>query len=490
LTARTEALEQDRLRLFRFAGGADNGSLYVGVLRAFDRGRERHELVVGPDRVAELLDGAAFDADELQRALDQLVDWGVLERSQDGARVRSLSDFRRRRSRYGLSPMGLSAWTAVRGVLEADPQPPELRRLAFASLLDALHGLADAVAAGDAEGTNRRLHETDRTLAELAERSTRFSVGLASALRSAEATPELFLAFKDRLLAHVDAFLATLQAHLPALAIAVARVEDAGVERMLELATSAEAADALASPSVRRAHWAACWQGVVAWFGRGDGPSKAEQLDFSATAGIRELLALLRRVVEARREGVSRATQLESLGAWLGRLDDAAARAVFQAALSVRTVRWLRTYREDPRAIEPGTSWRTAPPEPVSHSLRHHGRQGSTGRPAPVRDVDLLDALLRRKLTAERNAARHAGAAVIHAVDQQRPLTPDELRAVLGLLGRALATGVPQRSRIGREGGLVLHLEPDPEVTSLLVAETGTVRLPGARLSLAGGGAT
>lgn len=483
MTASTAALEHDRLRLFRFAG-AENGSLYVRLLRGLDRGRESYELFVGPERIAELAEGEPLGADELQRALDQLVDWNVLERSQDGARVRTLADFRRRRSRYGLSSTGLAAWTAVRGLLDADPQPPELRRLAFASLLDALHALAVAVQCGDAEATNRHLHDTDRTLSELAERSTRFSVGLASALRSAEATPELFLTFKDRLLAHLDAFLVALQGHLPGLAVAVSAVESAGVERMLDLATQAESADAIAAADVRRAHWAACWLGVVAWFGRSAGPNKAEQLDLSATTGIRELLALLRRVVEARREGVSRATQLESLATWLQGLDDPSARALFQAALSVRTVRWLRTFREDPRAIEPGLSWRIAPPDPISHSLRHHGRQGSTGRAPPVREVELLDAMLRRRVAANREAARQVGASVLHAVEQGRPLTADELRTVLDLLGRALATGAPQRGRLGREGGLVLRLDPDPHVTSLLVAEHGTIQVPNARLTL------
>lgn len=487
MSART-ALEQNRLRLFRFAG-AENGAAYVRVLRAMDRARESYELVMGTDRVGELLDAPPIFADELVRTLDQLVEWGVLERSQDGARVRTLADFRRRRSKYGLTPMGLAAWTAVRTLLDAEPQAPELRRLAFASLLDALAALAASTRAGDADATNRHLHDTDRTLVELADRSVRFSVGLASTLRSIEATPELFLALKDRILAHLDAFLGALQAHLPSLAAAIVAVEEAGVERMLDLATAAEARDAITDAAVRRAHWAACWRGVVGWFGVGEGASRAEQLDRSTTAGIRELLALLRRVVEARREGVSRAMQLESLAGWLGELDDAGARALFQAALSLGAVRWLRTYRDDPRAVEPGTSWRAAPPEPVSHSVRQRGRHGSPGRPAPVRNVELLDARLRQHVARDRDAARRAGASVLEAVAQRRPLTRAELDKVLSLLARALATGAPQRTRLSREAGMVLELAPDPGIVSRIVAEHGAVELFGARLTLGGGAA-
>lgn len=479
------ALQAERLRLFSFAG-AEASARYVAILRAFDRAREAHELVLGAEQVAGWFEDET-PPDALLTALDQLASWGVLERSQDAGRVRTLAEYRRRRSRYQLTESGLRAWQAVRDVLDADPRPTELRRLTFASLVDTLTALAAAVAVDDADAVNRHLHGLDRELAELAERSSRFSVGLASSLRAAEAEPEVFLVFKDRLLTHVEAFSAALQAHLPALAAGVRAVQTAGVARMLTLATAAEDATALGDADSRRAHWARAWSGVEAWFQRApDGLCRAEHLDRSATAGIRELLSLLRRVIDARRTGVSRATQLESLAGWLARASDTDARALWQAALQVQPAAWMRTFLEDPGAVEPGTPWGEAPAEPISQSLRRHGRTASPGRVPVARDAGLAAAGLRRRAEEDRAARRRLADSVLEAVAQARPLSPDELTVVLRLLSRALATGAAQRARGGAGDGLVITLTPAPGVVSVLTATTGQLQVPGARITLQG----
>lgn len=479
-------LQTDRLRLFAFAG-AESSLRYVALLRAFDRAREAHELVLGAEQVAGWLEDAG-PAEQLLPALDQLSAWGVLERSQDASHVRSLAEYRRRRSRYQLSEGGLRAWIAVRDVLDADPRPTELRRLAFASLVESLRSLAAAVAADEAESVNRHLHALDREVAELAERSTRFSVGLASSLRAAEAEPEVFLAFKDRLIAHIDAFSSALQAWMPELAAGVRAISD--VPKMLRLATTAEDTGALRDAAERHQHWARAWSGVEAWFLRSEaGPCRAEQLDLTATASIGELLSLLRRVAEARRSGVSRATQLESLAGWMGSAGDDDARALFQAVFLFQPTAWMRTFHDDVRLIEPGLSWTQATPEPISQTLRRHGRTAAGGRVAAVRDASLAEHGLRQRAADERAHRRSAGEAVLVAVSQERPLQPDELAVVLRLLGRALSTGAAQRSRVGQGQGIVLTLEPAPGIDSVITATSGQVRLPGTRVTLHGGGA-
>lgn len=104
-----------------------------------------------------------------------------------------------------------------------------------------------------------------------------------------------------------------------------------------------------------------------------------------------------------------------------------------------------------------------------------------------MRDVTLLAEMLRRRAAVDRSASRNAAASVLEAVEQHRALTREELDKVLSLLARALATGAPQRTRLGRDGELALKLDPAPSVVSLLVAEHGAVEVPGVRLTLVAG---
>jgi uncharacterized protein (TIGR02677 family) len=483
----TTPLESDRLRLFTFAA-APESERYTALLRAFDHALEAHHRVLGTDDVSHWLREAVGNGvpnEVLTPALDQLTAWGLLERSRDQTRASSLAEYRLRHSRYQFSDMGLRAWRAVRDLIDADPSPPELRRLAFAALAEGLDALREAVRVADAEAVNRRLHGLDREVAELAERSSRFSVGIASVMRATEAEPQLFLELKDRLLAHIEAFSASLQTQLPSLASGVRGVQQAGVDRMIDLATQADAVGAMATSAARRAHWVRAWSGIEAWFlPSGDGASRAELLDRATTASIRELLALLRRTLDARRRGVSRATELEALAARLHSADDADARALFNAAFQVHGQRWIRTYRDDAAVGGVGTSWHDAPPEPVHASLRQRGRAPSPGRTPPIRDATLGERRLRDQTTERETERRRLAHRVIEAVQQHRLLTEAELAALLRVVGRALSTRVTSRARIATTPGLTVELEPAPGVRSVLGAVSGRVLLDDLRVRL------
>src|SRR4051794_41512816 len=84
----------DRMRLFGYVT-AENRLAYLWVLRAFDAARASYHVVLHTSEVATTLAGlttAHPDCPdpavlELPRLLDALVDWGVLDRGQDGARA-------------------------------------------------------------------------------------------------------------------------------------------------------------------------------------------------------------------------------------------------------------------------------------------------------------------------------------------------------------------------------------------------------------------
>ncbi len=159
-----EAFElDDRLRLFQFAT-VDKRADYLWVLRAFEHARANYVVLLhASEVVANLVELAADHPDmpaitgETTPLLDQLYGWRVLERSYDGARAATLAEYRNRHYVYQFSQAGYRAYRAVEDVLGARMDDATLSRLVFPELLDDLHQLATANAAGDAEQVYRRL---------------------------------------------------------------------------------------------------------------------------------------------------------------------------------------------------------------------------------------------------------------------------------------------------------------------------------------------
>jgi len=203
----------DRMRLFGYVT-ADNRLAYLWVLRAFDAARANYQILLPTSEVAAAMAGlhdAHADCPdpaelELPRLLDALVEWGVLDRSQDGTRATTLAEYRNRHSVYQFTEAGYRAHRAVESVLSATMDDTTLSRLVFADLLADLAALAAANAAGDAEEVYRKLNRLDRALADIAERAARFYHMLGDLSRTNDARPETFLAHKDALLAHLRDF--------------------------------------------------------------------------------------------------------------------------------------------------------------------------------------------------------------------------------------------------------------------------------------------
>ena len=261
----------------------------------------------------------------------------MLDRSYDGARAASLAEYRNRHYVYQFTQAGYRAYRAVEDVLGASVDDAVLSRLVFPELLADLHALATANAEGDAEEVYRKLNRLDSALSDMAERAARFYLLLGDLSRTTEASAEVFLAHKDALLAHLREFTSELARYTPTLAAALAAVEESGVDRMVGLAASVDER-IFRSSADRLADWRHRWGGLVAWF-RGN-PSEAERLQSGTVSAIASVLALLRRVTESRRGGVSRESQLRHLAAWFtGVADDQAAHALFAATFNRRRFR-------------------------------------------------------------------------------------------------------------------------------------------------------
>lgn len=476
----------DRLRLFSWATG-EHRFLYLWVLRVFDRARQAYEVRLTVAQVDRALAELAAThpsvpaPTDLAASLDALVDWGVLDRSQESGRVTSIADYRRRNSVYQLTELGFLAHGAVERVVSARPDDAQLRAVALGAILEDLDALAAANRAGDAPRVHLLLDRLHGVLTDLAERAARFYLMIGELARVEEARPEIFLRHKDLLLAHLREFHVELQRYGPLIAAAVARVQASGEDDLVDAAAAADPAP-FATPVERASRWREHWAGLVAWFTATDGaPATVERLDARTTGAIADLAALLRQVTEARRSGVSRDAQLRDLAAWCWATaaDDEAA-ALWSAASGLRSARHLSITHADADAVRAERSWWTAPPVAVAALLRERGQGPSPGRPAAIRDDEGARAAGAARQLATRRADARAAAALAGDPLDGRTLSRDEAALLLRLLDRALQSRSVTSGRLhaaSHLGGIRLRLRPDAGRASVVRTVDGTITL-------------
>jgi uncharacterized protein (TIGR02677 family) len=460
-----------RLRLFTWASGPER-LRYLSILRVFDRARQAYEVRLTPEQVAAgLVDSGAFDPAaltplEVTGSLDALVDWGVLDRSQDSGRVTSIAEYRRRASIYQMTELGFLAHGAVERVVSARPDDAQLRAIALGSILEDLAAMAEANRSGDAVRVHLLLDRLHGVLTDLADRAARFYLMIGELSRTEDARPETFLRHKDLLLDHLREFHSELTRYGPLIGAAVRHVQASGEEALIDLAAQADPAP-FASPEERADRWRGHWAGLVAWFVGAPGQvATVDRLDGRTTTAIAELAALLRQVTEARRSGVSRDAQLRELAAWCWAAPaDGDAAALWSAASGLRSARHLSLAVDDPEVIRSDRSWWTAPPVAVSTTLREHGRSPSPGRPAPLPDDRRVRQYARQRQLAARATEIRAAATLVAGHLDDRVLQPPEVALLLRLLDRALQTRSVASGRVhavGSATGIRLRLRPDP----------------------------
>jgi uncharacterized protein (TIGR02677 family) len=492
----SEAISLDIGRLTIFAYTVEPlAPLYRSVLRLFLEAKARYRIQFRPDEVAAELRRSGFQQEEsldggVERALDQLVQWGNLRRSHDTGRVATLADFRRRHLIYQLTPAGEAAERAVGEVLAALERSGSLQRVMLGTILRNLIEIRQEL--GQISPRPERLFEHLFNVTEqfraLTENASTFLARLHEAIDQGEVHAEAFLVYKQAVLEYLEQFLGELSETAPRITAEV-QVIDLDSERLVLLAARADAAPSplgVQDPAdgLRRK-----WRGIAAWFvGDGQEPATVEHLRAAARGAINRILLVLERLHEKRFRRFSRTTDLLRLAGWFDGLageegGSERAHRLFQQAFGLFGARHLGGLDEDPDRVQPGTSWWDAPPVPVAPNLRRTGRSTALGRIPPMADYsevkDFLAARYRREQEAQAAAlARFAGHGPI-ALGDLPPLASDEFSLLLSLLDRLLAAAPGpggRREARSRDGRLRLRLESG--------AGSATVETPAGRLTL------
>ncbi len=490
------------LRVFSYTVESQS-ALYRSIVRVFAEAKARYRIQMRGEEILPELGrlgaGHLVPADGLDRALDQLVDWGNLRRSHDTGRVATLEDFRRRHFVYQLTPAGEAAERAVAMVVAALESSGSLQTVMLSAILRNLRILIAELEAP--EPSPARLFEGLFNVSEqfraLAENASTFLAGLHAAIDAGEVHAEAFILYKQAVIEYLERFLSELAGLAPQITRALEQIEGMGVTRLVELAARADQAPTLGavqdpSETLRRR-----WAGVRAWFlGEGHERPTVELLRGAALAAINRILLVLERLHEKRFRRVNRTADLLRLAGWFealgARADEEGAHRLYQAAFSLHGARHFGGLHEDPERVRPGTSWWRAEPVPIAPSLRQTGRNTATGRPAQVADHSREKRYLAERHQRERAAflsalERFAGRGPLN-LGELPLLTDAEFKLLLQLLDRLLC----RRPRPGgqwqarsRDGRLALRLDPPrPGVLAVLRTRAGALTLPAFTLTV------
>ena len=472
-----------RLKAFAYVN-VEHTALYRAVMRTFIEAKERFSLHLRPQDVRAALSRFYEFADDdpsLETALQQLCDWGNLERHPDTADVATVQEFYRPRFLYQLTPEGEAAEKAIALFTEEIRRPGELQTAALSDIVALLADLESlAVDAAPDEGrTHRTLSALRTRFDELTSRAQAFIGSLQRSIDLHAADIGAFLSYKETLINYLERFIGELRLATADIAAQLERIEAHGVDRLLAIAANRELADAVAaSPDDRAAaaqRWQARWLGLRSWFiGGADTPSQAEVLRSRARSAIPSLLSAVISINDRRVTRSDRVADLRTLARWFAEADsDQDAHRLWRAAFGLAPSRHLQINdatldeRESAPAVSPQTSWLDAPPLRIAPRLRRLGWHAHRGRPPNVIDRSGEKAMLRAGADAEAEqlvaAQRRLATGRLTRLSELGELSPIEFDVFLDLLGETLALKVDRDDTVyttSSDGALRITLRP------------------------------
>lgn len=467
--------------MFRFAVG-DRADLYTAILHAFGHANERLETALGLDNVrARLRDVGWFaplDDAELTAALKSLGEWQLLEVTQNHAgSYRTAEEYERRNLQYSLSRRGEAAFAGVQQAMLVLASTGALQTAVLDAIGDRLGELAGLLA--DPATADRRVYSTsvelETHLEALRTNTKRFNGELQRLVRSEGADVDTFHEVKAATVGYLQEFLTNLDRRSSTIADGIGRVEALGTDELWERALRGAELPPTTGDDVRSAWLDARrgrWDGMRAWFRPRSGEQpRVEQLHTVARRAIVALLQVLDRIVESRKRASSAVEDFRELARWFAAApteDDL--HRVWSAAFGAGPARHAHLAHPDPELVSASTSWREAPPVPVSALLRSAGRVERFSRTGRVRDVTALKAERATRARAERAELDAAWSllATDGPVRLSRFARLDHavFEHLLDLLGRALAAtpgpdGVRRAASADGRTEVRLHRPPD-----------------------------
>lgn len=484
--------------LFRFTT-TDLRDLHLALMSAFDEAA-----VLAPalnvDQVRTALAGAGWDEPlddmSLQRALESLVGWRLLEATQDHAAHYSTPDeFERKNLQWSLTPRGEAAVGGVLHALDALRVAVGLQPAVLDAIGDGLAELGDLLAQPQTSDGSARIHiglaQVESHLSSLVTSVRQFNGHLQRLLREDANDDSVFADVKRRTVTYLEEYVEGVERPQRRLVTAIERVDEAGVSVLFDQALAGANLAPVAGGDPAPA-WLAerqrRWQALRAWFAPEDAaPARISGLLDIARTAIIELLRVLERRWDSRRRSASVANDFRRLASWFADAPgDAEAHRLFAAAFGMWPARHSHLASVDGAARAPTTSWCEAEPVEVAPALRTSGSLTSRGRLHPIGDPRRFRAQRQRQQAealADHDTVRAAletnGSVRLSAFDH---LPIDAFAELLALLAAGLEApldGDGTRRALSADGRVEVTLrDPGDGRAAVLNTDTGMLRGP------------
>ena len=395
-----------RTDLYRYVT-ADNASDYLAVMDLFTA-TLLTDLSAAEVHTSLVADGLDARVEEVEYLCRRLEEWGNVVRSVRDARVATVSEYLRSRSRYQVSKLGGRVHRDVGAILDASDGAREVARELLGGTATVLARIAKAIDTirntGNSERVDVETLAADVTTVFLNQRAfsdsaTDFYAFVQGRISRYDLAGDEFAAFKTMLLDYVELISADVSRHAPGIAATLERIEG-GLDVLLPtldtLPGLAEAGTER-SPGRRREDWV----DLTAWYTGRRGRSGPDQLRGAADQALGQLLSNAKRMLAAAGTGVSRRADLLKLATWFDTADTATCHRLYDAAFGAYPARHaIHGPDEDNGRAGPTTSWWDDDPVDVPLSLRERGDRTARGRTSRIPDPGLI----REQLIAQAHA--------------------------------------------------------------------------------------
>ena len=473
-----------RQGLFRYLT-ADESADYLAIMDLFSA-----TLLTDPSATevsAQLAErGLAIARDVAEARCRQLVAWGNLVPSLRDAKVSTVAEYIRSRSRYQVSKLGGRLHREAVAILHASDGAREVARELLGQIVQSLDRILvmldrNEIDAGSLAGEVTTVFGNQRLFTD----SIRdFYAYLAGILSRYDLGGEEYAHFKELLLVYIDLITADVNRHAPAVAHRIGLV----LKLIDPLLAALARLPGLTLPDgtpVERAEGRTRtdWEELAYWYDA-HGASGPEQLRAAAGQALGQLITNAKRLLDSSGTGFSRRADFLRLARWFSAADDDGAHRLYAAAFGAYPSRHLLFGPDepDPRA-GPTTSWWDSDPVHVPVSLRERGDRAMRGRssrvPDPTADRLRLTAEARRE--AEQRQAAAAELALTGSLHGAH-ISPAARNLLLDLVAGLLARH--RDETVDHDVGLRLRAIPGPD--TVITSSDGTTTFVGLSLSVSG----
>ncbi|MHB1430773.1 MAG: TIGR02677 family protein [Streptosporangiaceae bacterium] len=485
------AVDDTRRDLFRYLT-ADESADYLAIMDLFSA-TLLTDLSAGEVAGQLAVRGVNLSRDTAEARCRQLADWGNLMPSIRDARVATVAEYIRSRSRYQVSKLGGRVHRQAAEILQATDGAREVARELLGQIVQSLDRIlamldrdrtgGDVLAAETLAGEVTTVFSNQRLFTD----SVRdFYAYLAGILSRYDLTGQEYAQFKELLLVYIDLITADVNRHAPAVAHRASLVL-AQSDRVLHALSTLPGLTSPDGTQVERAQGRVRrdWEELASWYDASHGASGPEQLRGAAGQALGQLITNAKRLLDSSGTGFSRRADFLRLTRWFAAADDEQAHRLYNAAFGAYPARHLLFGPDEPDPrIGPTTSWWHAEPVLVPVSLRERGDRTMRGRTSRVPDPTADQ--LRLTAEAEREAERREAAAAELALAGRlhgATISPAARDLLLDLVGALLAQ---QGEHVtDHDAGLRLRAVPGPD--TVVSSPDGTTTF--VRLSLTVSGA-